>query len=293
MKTKLWLSAVAVSTLLSGAAIAQVTGTVVLDGKAPEPKEINMAATKECADQHTDPPLDETIVAGEKGELKNVIVFLKKEEGMDVPAEVPKETAVLDQKGCQYIPHVLPVMIGQKVSIKNDDNFGHNVHSFSKENPPFNFAQNKDPGKPIDPFKTVETIMVKCDVHPWMLAYVRVFDHPFFAASAADGKFAINAKGLPDGEYTFVAWHEKLGEQEAKATVAGGKAEGLKFTFKAASVQAPAVPAATNLMLASDTKDATCITTAGACCTKAPETSVAVNPEAKAVGAVEAQAKAK
>ncbi len=84
----------------------------------------------------------------------------------------------------------------------------------------------------------MKTFKVKCDVHPWMLAYVRVFDHPYFATTKEDGKFSI--AGVPDGEYTFVAWHEKFGETEAKGTVKDGKAE-VNFAFKSAEGAAPAV----------------------------------------------------
>jgi hypothetical protein len=284
MNAKLWLSAVAVSAFLSGGAMAQVTGVVKLDGKAPEPKEIDMKAVKECAEQHTDPPVEEAFVASDKGELKNVVVSVKKEEGQDLPGDAPKDTAVLDQKGCQYHPHVLAVMVGQPFAVKNDDPFLHNVHSFSTANPPFNKGQpNKDDGMKIDPFKAAETIKVKCDVHPWMLAYIRVYDHPYFAVSGDDGKFTI-PKGLADGEYTFVAWHEELGEQEAKATVKDGKAEGLTFTFKAPSAMGPDSPA-------KEAVAAKCLN-GGACCTaKAASESLVKSPVTEMNAAATASAK--
>jgi len=238
MKMRIWLAAIAVSAGLCSGAMAQVAGKVTLDGKPGDMKEINMSAVKECADQHADPVKEETVVADDKGNLKNVIISVKKEEGMDLAGDVPKTAAEIDQQGCTYHPHVLPVMIGQDVVIKNADPFLHNVHALSSTNPPFNFAQpNKDDGKKIDPFKTVETFKVKCDVHPWMLAYVRVFDHPYFATSKDDGTYSI--AGVPDGDYTFVAWHEKFGEVEEKGSVKGGKAE-VNFTFKNAEAAAPA-----------------------------------------------------
>jgi len=240
MNLKIWLAALTVSAGLCSGAMAQVTGTVKLDGKAPEMKEIDMSAVKECNDQHPDPVKEDSVVANDKGELANVVVSLKKEEGADIAGDVPKTAAEIDQQGCTYHPHVLAAMVGQDIVIKNADPFLHNVHALSTVNPPFNFGQpNKDDGKKIDPFKAVETFKVKCDVHPWMLAWVRVFDHPYFATSKEDGTFSIPK--MPDGEYTFVAWHEKFGEQEQKATVKDGKAE-LNFTFKADSAAAPAGP---------------------------------------------------
>ena len=92
-----------------------VTGKVVFNGDAPEPAQIDMAAVKECAMQHPDGAFDESLVVND-GKLANVIVSIK-----EAPAggAVPKEAAVLDQKGCQYKPHVLAVMIGQPIKVRS------------------------------------------------------------------------------------------------------------------------------------------------------------------------------
>jgi len=74
-------------------------------------------------------------------------------------------------------------------------------------------------------------VKFKCDVHPWMAAYVGVLNHPFYATTGADGSFSI--KDLPAGEYEIVAWHEKLGEQTAKVKVTDAVAT-QDFTFKLA-----------------------------------------------------------
>jgi len=257
MKMKIWMAALAVSAGLCTSAMAQVTGKATLDGKAPEMKEIDMSTVKECNDQHPDPVKDDSVVASDKGELANVVVSVKKEEGMDLPGDVPKTAAELDQHGCMYSPHVLTAMIGQEIVIKNQDTFLHNVHALSSANPPFNFGQpTKDDGKKIDPFKTVETFKVKCDVHPWMLAYVRVFDHPFFATSKEDGTYSITSK-LPDGEYTFVGWHEKFGEVEQKGTVKDGKAE-VNFVFKSSDAAAPASKEMKEVAVKSDASCPSC-----------------------------------
>ncbi len=60
-------------------------------------------------------------------------------------------------------------------------------------------------------------IPVKCNVHPWMRAYIGVVSHPFFAVTGDDGTFTI--KGLPPGTYTIEVWHEKYGKQEQPVTV--------------------------------------------------------------------------
>jgi len=251
-------AALAVAGLTSSYALADITGKVNLDGKAPEMKDIDMAAVKECASQHPDPVQEQTVIADDKGNLGNVIVAIKKEEGKDLPGEASKEAAVLDQHGCMYEPHVLAIMTGQEFKVKNDDSFLHNVHSLATTNPPFNFGQpNKDEGKSVDPMKAAEYFRVKCDVHPWMNAYIGVFEHPFFAVTKPDGTFAIKTAGLPDGDYTVTFWHEKFASDtpaEEKVTVKDGKAE-INHTFKAEAAMAEPADGK-KVILASDNKTA-------------------------------------
>ena len=271
MKKSAAAVAAAFALAVSSFAFADITGKVSLDGKPPEMKEIDMSAVKECAAQHADPVTEQTVVADDKGNLANVIVAIKKAEGQDLAGEVPSEPAVLDQKGCMYEPHALAVMAGQKFLVKNDDAFLHNVHSLSTVNPPFNFGQpNKHEGQDVDSLKAEEYFRVKCDVHPWMSAYIGVFEHPFFAVTKEDGTFTIPSKGLADGEYTLTFWHEKYASEtpaETKVTVKDGKAEA-SHQFKAEA--AAAEPAAAKVILASDTKKAAEGDACPACKTGAP-----------------------
>jgi plastocyanin len=244
METRLKSKMVTVALLVLAAGatnlFGDVTGKVTLDGTPPEMKVIDMSATKECAALHPDPVTEETVITGDKGELKNVVVSLKKEDDKDMPGEVPKTAAVLDQKACMYNPHVLAMMVGQDLIVKNSDPFLHNVHSLSTINDVFNTGMpNVNNGEKVDPQpKAPETFRVKCDVHPWMSAWIAVFDHPYFSVTGDDGTFDI--KNLPDGTWTIQAWHEKYGTQEQKVTVKGGKAE-VNFTFKTdAPVKDPA-----------------------------------------------------
>ena len=238
-KSRVWISALALSAGVTSAALADITGTAKLDGKAPEAKTIDMTAVPDCNKLHADPVTEQTVVADDKGNLKYVVVSIKAEEGQQLGGNARKDQAVLDQQGCMYEPHVIAMQVGQTLVIKNDDPFLHNVHSLAETNPGFNMAQpNKDPGSkaPQQP-KAAEYIHVKCDVHPWMSGYIAVFEHPFFAVSKDDGTFSIPTAGLADGDYTVTAWQEKLGTQEQKVSVKGGKAE-VNFTFKPESADA-------------------------------------------------------
>ena len=263
MKQAAAVAAAALAMAVSSFAFAEIKGTVSLDGKPPEMKEIDMSAVKECAAQHADPVLEPTVVADEKGNLANVIVAIKKAEGQELAGEVPSEPAVLDQEGCMYKPHVVAMMAGQEMVVKNSDAFLHNVHALSTTNPPFNFGQpTKDTeGKKLGPDapKAEEYFRVKCDVHPWMSAYIGVFEHPYFAVTGEDGTYSIDTKGLADGEYTLTFWHEKLASDtpaEVKVTVKDGKAEAdHKFKAEAAAAE-PAGAGDANVVLASQLETA-------------------------------------
>src|SRR5258706_9442010 len=221
MKGRIWLSALALAAGMCSVSLADVTGKAVLNGQPPKPKEINMKAVPQCAAAHADPVYEENVVAGPGNELKNVVVYVK--DGAKLGGTVPTEPVVLDQKGCVYTPHVVSVMVGQELKARNSDGFLHNVHGLAKDNGEFNFPQQtKGQENKIDGTKAVETYKIKCDVHPWMSAWVVVLDHPYSAVTGDDGKFTI--KGLKDGKYTLVAWQERLGIQEAQIEVKNGEA---------------------------------------------------------------------
>jgi hypothetical protein len=288
MKFRVWLSALAVSAGVTTFAVARadITGSVKLDGKAPEQKTIDMAAVPDCNKLHADPVQEQTIVADDKGDLKFVVVSIKPDEGQNLGGQPRKGEAFIDQQGCMYDPHVIAMQVGQKLMVKNSDPFLHNIHSLAETNPGFNMAQpNKDPGSPATQQpKVPEYIHIKCDVHPWMSGYVAVFDHPFFAVTGDDGSFTIPTAGLADGEYTLTAWQEKLGTQEQKVKVEGGKATA-NFTFKAEGADAGPIGPVKEVKLASaggECKD-------GSCC-DGKDNKVAAKPAAKPA---EAQANAK
>ena len=221
MKGRMWISALAISAGVCSVSYADVTGKVTLDGQAPKPKALNMNAVPQCAAAHANPVFDEQIVVGAGNELQNVVVYVK--DGSKLGGQIPQTPVILDQKGCVYTPHVVSVMVGQELKAKNSDPFLHNVHGLAKDNGEFNFPQQQE-GQvdKIDGTKAVETYKVKCDVHPWMAAWVVVLDHPYSAVTGEDGTFKI--PGLKDGKYTLVAWHERLGTKEAEVEVKDGKA---------------------------------------------------------------------
>jgi len=142
---------------------------------------------------------------------------------------------VLDQNGCQYKPHVMAIMVGQPYKILNSDGILHNVHALPKINAAFNRPMPATVKEATVKFDKAEDVFnIKCDVHPWMTAYIGAFAHPFYAVTGPDGKFTIS--GLDAGTYEITAWHERLGTQKASVTVGatGSKTQDFKFASPAA-----------------------------------------------------------
>jgi plastocyanin len=214
------------------ATAANITGTIKLEGDAPKPEAIKMNADPVCMREGKG-GATEFVVAGEGGALQNVFVYVKDGLG-NRTFSAPQQAVVLDQRGCQYRPHVFGVMVGQPLEIVNSDPTLHNIHAMPKANQEFNTGQPIQGMKFNHTFSAKEVMVpFKCDVHGWMNAYAGVLDHPFFATTDASGKFEI--KGLPPGDYTVEAWHEKLGTQEQKITVGPKESKEATFAFKMTS----------------------------------------------------------
>lgn len=223
------LTAFALTVLVGTASAAggTIKGTVKLNGKPPERKELNMKSDPFCAKQPG--AKDEEVVVGAGGGLKNVVVRVAK--GFKGPAAAPTGEAVLDQQGCIYKPRVVVAQAGQTVAIKNSDQTLHNVHTYKGPATLFNQAQVFGMPAIKKKFANGDIIKFKCDVHPWMTGYVVVTDNPHHAVTGDDGSFTL--KDVPPGTYTVEAWHEKYGTKTAQVTVAADKPATASFDFAA------------------------------------------------------------
>ena len=207
-----------------------IQGKISFDGKAPKMKSLRMDADPVCVANNTVVPRREWLILDENNGIKNVLVFVKESSNKSLEGEfnAPENPAVIDQNGCVYVPHVLGVMVGQKLDILNSDGTLHNIHALPKVNKEFNKAMPRSKKRMTVQFdKSEAPFKVKCDVHPWMGAFIGVFDHPYFAVTNDDGSYVIS--GLGPGDYVIEAWHEKLGAQTANVTVGDSAAN---FTFK-------------------------------------------------------------
>ena len=202
-----------------------VRGVVKYDGVPPK---MAVIANKPCHDGA--PELaEETVVVGDGGAMTNVLVYV---EGAGTGDGAGRDPAVLDQVHCRYVPHVLGVQVGQTLVIRSSDDTMHNVHYKPDRNAAGNFGMTQAGAEKRVKFAAPEFVRVKCDVHPWMTAHVGVFEHPFFAATGADGKFEI--MGLPPGNYTLATWHELYGRLAQPLTISDDKPEAeATFRYKA------------------------------------------------------------
>lgn len=215
------------------ATAGSISGKVVFEGAIPPAGRVDMDGDPQCARLHSTPVLDEAVAAkgdGRNNYLANVFVYVK--SGLeDKKFEPVSNEVVIDQKGCWFGPRVLGVQTGQTLKVTNSDPLTHNIHPMPQVNREWN--QSQAPG--AEPFirkfgKPEVMIRVKCNIHPWMHAWVGVVDHPYFAVTGADGAFTL--PNLPPGSYTLEAWHEQLGRQEQQVTVAPSGRSESTFRFK-------------------------------------------------------------
>lgn len=209
--------AIPAANTLDPATLGDVSGVVKFAGAAPAPVRIDTNMDPACGGGET---FTEQYVVHD-GKLANAYVYVK-----SGPAAAMSHGAswmapvVLDQKACSYVPHVIAVMVGQRVEFRNADPTMHNVHTMPgmSGNPAVDFSEGPKGAPQVRVFKKPEAMMpVRCNNHPWMNAFLNVSQTPWFAVTGGDGKFEL--KGLPEGEYTLGFVQEKMSEQTVTVTV--------------------------------------------------------------------------
>ncbi len=148
----------------------------------------------------------EATVADEKGKpIEDAVVSLISLAA--TPTAPPPSTAIMDQHDKEFVPYVLPVYVGTRVTFPNRDNIRHHVYSFSSAK---KFELPLYIGTPAAPvvFDKPGVVALGCNIHDWMLAYIYVLPTPHFAKTAADGKARLD--GLAPGAYEARVWHPRL-----------------------------------------------------------------------------------
>ncbi|MFQ5649997.1 MAG: carboxypeptidase regulatory-like domain-containing protein [bacterium] len=146
---------------------------------------------------------------------QDVVVFIEAVDSTNV-YQPPKDRPRLDQRDLTFVPHVLPIVVGTTVDFPNNDKVQHNVFSPSK-------TKKFDLGSyPPKEFKSVTfdrpgKVVVLCNVHPEMSAYIIVLNNPYFALTDEEGSFVISK--IPPGKYRVSTWHKNLKTATRKVTV--------------------------------------------------------------------------
>ena len=207
---------------------AVIKGVVRFEGTLPEREKLSLPPG--CNSARKAETFSNNILIND-GKVKNTLVQITQGLAGKNFGEAPAEIAKLDQKDCLYEPRVLAVRAGQRVEILNSDEVFHNVRSITKSNESFNVMMPKKDDKVYKVFDKPEIFLqTKCDVHPWMNAYIAVIDHPFFSVTSERGEFTIS--GIPAGNYTLEFWHEVFGTQNKQLEIHDGETQQLEIVFK-------------------------------------------------------------
>ena len=212
----------------AGPGSGTISGKITYEGTPAKQKAIDMSKEPTCASQHSTPITTEGVVTGPNNALENVVVYISAGAPDDA---APSQAATFEQKGCQYVPHVLAFQVNQELKIVNDDQTSHNIHPLAKLNPEWNKSQPPGSAPIVQKYEKMEFIPVKCNIHPWMHGNFAVLKNSHYAISSGGGDFKL--PNLPPGKYTVTAWHESYGEQTQEVTIAGSETKTINFTFKA------------------------------------------------------------
>ena len=218
-------------TPLDPATTGTITGQIRLAGPVPEQTTVQLGGWSECAAQHPGglPKTGDVLV--QNGMVQNAVVSIK--DGLEERVfAVPTDPVVSDQKGCIFLPRVMAAQVDQPVRFTNSDPSAHNVHGLPDHARQWNFSLSvKGAARTITVDQPEAMIEMKCDIHPWMKAYLGVFDHPYFALSGADGRFTL--QNVPAGDYTIEVWHERLASQSQKVSLGAKETKNVEMTLVA------------------------------------------------------------
>jgi len=207
-----------------------IRGVVKILGEPPKRRLAKLYADPKCADLHPGGILRDDIVVDLGNNVQWAFVYIAK--GVKGTPKAPLLPVLLDQVGCRFEPHVLGVRVNQPINIYNNDRLLHTVHAMPYDNKEFNLG--------LPEWKQFETrtftrpeimIRVKCDIHPWMWAWIGVLDHPYFSVTSETGSYGIAQ--VPPGRYTVRVWHELYASVDREVEIEPGADVRLDFFLDA------------------------------------------------------------
>lgn len=211
--------AIVAALLLSSAASAADWGTLkgrfVYDGTPPKRQAIDTGKEPACAKHKVES--EDLVVDPESHGIANVVIFVSSKKVKEHPdyKKSAGEKIAIDNNGCRFEPHIVPMRLTQTLVIKNSDPFSHNSNLAPLGDTPVNPVLTPDSAQDYKFHKAQKLpVPVACNIHPWMKGYIVVKDNPYVAVSAKDGSFEL--KDLPAEELEFTVWQEKSGWLPAK-----------------------------------------------------------------------------
>lgn len=198
-----------------------ITGVVKFAGTPVPPEKISVTKDKATCGQEK---RSKALVVGPNRGVQYAVVSLT---GIKTTPGTSAGNPQLDQKGCEFKPHVLIAPAGSTIDILNSDGLLHNFHTTSAKNPSVNKAQPGFRKKMKVKFDQPEIVKVTCDAHAWMQGWIVVAEHPYYAVTDETGSFTL--ANVPVGSYQLNIWHETLGKAGKDVTVHARKETPVSF----------------------------------------------------------------
>ena len=209
-----------------GQAVAEAAppATPLSTAPSPTPPSSTLPAPPPVAPVSPAASVSGTLSGGGPQGPGGAVIWLKRANG-ETPRPAPAHGKVISQRGKMFVPHVLVVPVGTRVSFRNDDPIFHNIFSLSKPNE-FDTGLYKQGATYTETFRHPGAVQLLCNIHASMFGFVFVVDTPYYAQAEASGAF--NIKGVPPGEYELQVWHEAAAKPTVeRLTVGAGGVHGL------------------------------------------------------------------
>ena len=209
------VAAFALAVPLTAGLTGSVIGTVTLTSARSAPSAVSVYGRRGVAPK----------LAAVGPETSKVVIQLA---GVKAASAAAPMHARIVQRGEQFTPPVTVVTVGSTVDFPNEDSYFHNVFSLSRAGT-FDLGRYPSGSSRSFAFDRAGVVKVFCHIHAQMNALVMVLDHPWFAIPTESGAYSLPP--VPPGEYTLIAWHERIGERRQAVRVAAGASTQVDFTL--------------------------------------------------------------